>query len=66
MHIEWLLSQLEPKMDAIGALRRDGSKVDFFCYSSGSPSQPPSLPRALRQRAAALGIDVEIDHYCTL
>jgi hypothetical protein len=63
VHLEWLLGQLEPKAEAIAALRRGGIDVDFFCFSSGSTPQPPSLPRSLRNRAAALGIEIVIDHY---
>ncbi|HKQ49544.1 MAG TPA: DUF4279 domain-containing protein [Phycisphaerae bacterium] len=63
VHLEWLLSQLEPKAKAIAALRREGVNIDFFCFSSGSTPHPPSLPRTIRQRATALGIRIDIDHY---
>lgn len=63
VHLEWLLEQLEPRADAVAALRRDGVEANFFCFSSGSTSQPPSLPRLIRNRAAALGIAIVIDHY---
>lgn len=65
VHIEWLLRELEPKADAIRSLLADGVEADFFCYSSGSTTEPPSLPRAVRDRAAALGIEIGVDHYRT-
>jgi hypothetical protein len=63
VHLQWLLEQLEPKADAIRKLRDDGAGVDFFCFSSGSTRQPPSLPRGIRDRASALGIEIVIDQY---
>ena len=62
-HLDWLLSQLEPRSDAIRDLLSSGIDADFFCFSSGSSESPPSLPRAIRDRADALGIKIEIDHY---
>ena len=62
-HIEWLLRELEPKADAIRSLLASGIEADFFCYSSGSTAKPPSLPRAIHDRAAALGIEIVIHHY---
>jgi hypothetical protein len=63
VHLEWLLEQLEPRKAAIAVLLADGVTADFFCFSSGSTRTPPSLPRGLRERAAALGIDIQVDHY---
>lgn len=63
LHLEWLLDQLEPRAAALSALRTQGLAIDFFCYSCGSSSEPPSLPRSIRERAASLGITIEIDHY---
>lgn len=63
IHLEWLLGELEPKADAIRSLLADGIEADFFCFSSGSTLTPPSLPRTIRDRAAALGIEIVIDHY---
>lgn len=63
VHLEWLLTQLEPLADALSKFQRGGTNVDFICYSFGSSPQPPSLPRSIRNRAAALGIDIQIDHY---
>lgn len=62
-HLDWLLEQLEPKHEAVAALIKLGYGVDFFCFSSGSTASPPSLPKTIRARAAALGIDIDIDHY---
>lgn len=63
VHLEWLLAQLEPRVDAIASLISTGATVDFFCFSSGSTSMLPTLPRTIRDRAAALGIEIVIDHY---
>ena len=63
VHLDWLLRELEPKANAVRSLLAGGIEADFFCFSSGSTSTPPSLPRAIRQRAAALGIEIVIDHY---
>jgi Domain of unknown function (DUF4279) len=63
IHLDWLLRELEPRSDAIRSLLADGIEADFFCFSSGSTTTPPSLPRAIRDRAAALGIEIVIDHY---
>lgn len=65
VHLEWLLHELEPKAGAIRSLLADGMEADFFCFSSGSTTEPPSLSRAVRDRAAALGIEIVIDHYDT-
>ncbi len=65
VHLEWLLNQLESKAEAIETLRTAGVNVDFFCFSAGFSPHPPSLPRAIRNRAAALGIQINIDHYGT-
>jgi pyruvate kinase len=62
-HLDWLLSQLEPRSEAIRDLLESGIDVDFFCFSAGSTEKPPSLPRAIRDRAEALGIRIDIDHY---
>jgi len=63
VHLEWLLTQLEPKRDAVLALIDSGVKADFFCFSSGFTALPPSLPKGIRNRAAALRIEIGIDHY---
>ncbi len=63
VHLEWLLDQLEPLAAALVSLRTDGITTDFFCCSSGSSPDPPPMPRVIRQRAAALGITIEIDHH---
>ena len=63
VHLEWLLRELEPMAHVVHSLLADGIKADFFCYSSGSTATPPSLPRSIRNRAAALGVEIVIDHY---
>lgn len=63
VHLKWLLGELEPKADVVRSLLAEGIEADFFCFSSGSTETPPSLPRSIRDRAAALGIKIVIDHY---
>lgn len=65
LHLVWLLEQLEPHQTAIDEILAKGVTADFFCYSSGSTSTPPAIPRAIRGRAKALGFTIEIDHYDT-
>lgn len=62
-HLKWLLSQLEPRAAEVQRLIGIGIKVDFFCYSLGTSDVPPSIPRAVKERSARLGITIEIDHY---
>ena len=62
-HLDWLLGQLEPLAETIATFQATGTRVDFFCYTLGTSTDPPSLPRSIRDRAARLGIDIEIDHY---
>jgi hypothetical protein len=63
IHLDWLLSQLEPRRETIRALLRSGIKADFFCYLSGTTTRPPSLPTSIRDRARSMGISIDIDHY---
>lgn len=63
VHLEWLLSELEPMAGVVQSLLADGIEADFFCYSTGSTETAPSLPRSIRDRAAVLGIKIVIDHY---
>jgi len=65
IHLLWLLEQLEPRRTAIDEILASGVMADFFCYSCGSTSTPPSIPRTVRNRADALGFKIEIDHYDT-
>lgn len=65
IHLLWLLDQLEPHRTAISKILADRVMADFFCYSCGSTSAPPGIPRAVRDRANALGFKIEIDHYDT-
>lgn len=62
-HINWLLSQVEPRMDEVQRLIANGAMADFFCYSRGYSDVPPAIPQTIKDRAAALGIRIEIDHY---
>jgi len=62
-HVEWLLAEIEPKAEQWRALLAEGVEADLFCYSVGSTPDPPSLPKALRDRLETLGIVLDIDHY---
>jgi hypothetical protein len=62
-HLDWLLKQLEPHAETIAAFQANGTRTNFFCFTLGTSPDPPSLPRSLRDPAARLGIDIEIDHY---
>lgn len=64
-HVEWLLRLLEERAPAVVALRDAGLTVDIFCYSFGVSRRAPPIPKALRSRAAALGIEISVDHYPT-
>jgi hypothetical protein len=63
VHIEWLLSELERRADAIRELLGRGVAADIFCYSAGANHRPPAIPWSLRARAQALGLRIDIDHY---
>ena len=62
-HIAWLLTQVEPRADALRALLAAGVEGDIFCYSFGSAPKPPTVSRDLLHRAEALGLRVDVDHY---
>ena len=62
-HLEWLLDQIEPRREQVQELVGRGHRTDFFCFSYGATNEPPSLPRSVHSRAAALGSVIEIDHY---
>ncbi len=62
-HVEWVLAELEPKTDAVRALTSSAIESDIFCYSFGKTEEPPTLPASLHERASALGLSIEIDHY---
>lgn len=64
-HVVWLLEQIEPRAAMLAALLREGATADIFAFSRGRTDRPPDLPRAVRARAAALGLPIGIDHYAT-
>jgi hypothetical protein len=61
-HLKWLLDELEPRIDAMGLAIND-LNIDFFCFSMGASASPPSIPRAILERANRLGIRIETNHY---
>jgi hypothetical protein len=62
-HVEWLLDQLEPKAATVASLLEGHVHGDISCYSFGSTSTPPSIPKGIRDRATALGLEIVVDHY---
>ncbi len=62
-HLKWLLDELEPRADAILSLDINDLKTDFFCYSMGASTSPPSLPQTIIERADRIRIIIDIDHY---
>ncbi|MGM0559397.1 MAG: DUF4279 domain-containing protein [Myxococcota bacterium] len=62
-HIIWILEQLEPKSDGVKRLAAGVDQTRIFCYSLGSTDQPPTYPDELDERARALGLHIDIDHY---
>ncbi|MHC4502962.1 MAG: DUF4279 domain-containing protein [Planctomycetota bacterium] len=62
-HVEWVLSQVEDKLEDVAHILSEGATGDVFCYSAGRTATPPSLPESLRTRVAALGLEIGIDHY---
>jgi len=62
-HVAWLLNELEPVANEFRDLLEDGIHADIFCYSVGSTDRPPAIPNSLRDRAARLGLIIDIDHY---
>lgn len=65
VHLAWVLAEIEPKKAALRSLLDQGADADIFCYSAGSTARPPAVPRSLRDRAHALGLEIRIDHYQT-
>lgn len=62
-HIEWILSELKPSADEVRNLADMVETARILCYSSGTTEAPQSYPKALDERASALGLFIEIDHY---
>ena len=62
-HLIWLLEELEPKAQQIQELIESGNSVDFFCFSEGYSASAPVIPKGTVDRAVALGIKIDIDHY---
>ncbi|MCA0374256.1 MAG: DUF4279 domain-containing protein [Gemmatimonadetes bacterium] len=65
VHIAWVLGEIEPRGAALRDLIGQGASADIVCFSEGATTRPPAVPRALRERAAALGLAIHIDHYAT-
>jgi len=63
VHVCWLLEQLEPRAEQVQQLLGNGVVGDIFCFSSGGPAHPPTLPDRTVERAVALGLTIDIDYY---
>lgn len=63
-HLKWILEQVEPRAELImQILSEEGVTAGVFCYSFGRTARVPAVPKLLRSRFAALGLEVLIDHY---
>ena len=60
-HVLWLIEELEPRHLAVRQMQDAGVKADIFCYSYDK-TLPDLSPDTLR-RVAALGLEIEMDHY---
>jgi len=65
VHVNWMLSELEPVAEPLREILGTGARGDIFCYSAGRTSEHPAIPNETRLRAEALGLAIEIDHYET-
>lgn len=63
VHVSWLLEQLEPRAEQVKQVLTNGAIGDIYCFSSGAPALPPTLPERTIERAAALGLTIDIDYY---
>ena len=64
-HLDWLLSQVEPRLDSLRTLLTEhGWRADFSClWDSQSGHGGPTLSPALLQRLGAVGIELWFDVY---
>lgn len=62
-HLRWIMEQLEPHREKVVEILQSGVRADLFCYSVGYSPDPPGISRETVQRAEALGMKIEIDHY---
>jgi hypothetical protein len=63
-HLDWLLSVLQGRHEALDDLRGKGWRMDIAClWDSHSGHGGPTLPAALLSRLAATGIDLWFDVY---
>jgi hypothetical protein len=65
-HLDWLLRELEPRADEVRALIASGIGGDIYCWSCGWTRRAPAISRRLRERAAALGLAIVVDHHLEL
>ena len=61
-HVRWLLELLQPRAEAVRQLA-DTYRVDIFCFAMAP--DPPAVAGGLRERAAGLGLVIEVDYYET-
>lgn len=62
VHLEWLLSELEPKADSVARILNEGVEADFYCISRGATDQPPTISSEVFTRSTELGFRIEIAH----
>lgn len=65
-HLDWIITKLEPRADALRELQNRGAKTDLFCYwQSKYGHGGPTLSPEIMKRAAALGLEIGFDVYFT-
>lgn len=63
-HLDWLLQQLEPRQQAIEALRSHGWRMDICCmWDSHAGHGGPTFTPDLLRRLAAVGVELWFDIY---
>ena len=63
-HLDWLLSRIDPRADAIHSLRSDGCRMDVSCFwVSASGHGGPSVLPAQMGPLARLGLELWFDIY---
>jgi len=60
-HLAWLLDQLEPRRAEITEILGQGVRGDLFCYWYADHA--PNIPREIRARAEALGLEIGVDQH---
>lgn len=62
-HVDWLLTQLDGKDEALKRLQAEGVHTDIFCYwlsadGQGGPTLSPGIMRRLAELELEIGFDI--------